>query len=792
MRKFNNLKIITYFVITFILSIVAPTVEANAVNADSNYDVKISYGIEGKYRALKYIPINIEAKALSDDFNGEVEVKVANNILGSYDSFSKEISIKSGESVNVNIPVKLQENLNKVVVCLTEDDKNVYEEKIILSSGRVNEGNVFAGVLSDDASALGYLGDIEFEPSNELVGKITTVNLSADIIGSNALNIDGLDLIIINNYNMSNLNEEAYISLNNWINNGGTLLIGAGANEVKTIGSINKSFFNINSNGRSDKNVTILGENLTLSLSDINIEDSNVLLHDKDNNLVYSKDIGTGNIIISTFDIGLEPFISSNIASDTMKNILNDTFNKFYEDEYKGNYSNGYYLADNLLNNLPINNIVGVKSLIIILIIYTLIVGVILYLVLKKFNKRELFWILVPVISIIFTFIVSLTSSKTKVNNIILNKVNIVNIDEEGKGNVEGYIGIANKNKSDLVVKKDSNLEMTPINDDYYYYEDQQTEQFKDIRLKTTFTNNNEYLTFYNNDALSMNKLKVSGSKIILDKIDNDFHINNKILSGYIRNNLDSNISHLLLVCGENIWDLGAINKGEEINIDENELREAYGLQAYAENIRTEYYNSTSSNKDEKYKNILRVSNLIDFISYRENLDNKTVLIAITDTNINYNLDLDSDSISDYNTTAILQDVDISFKDNEGYVNYPDGYFKGEIVSSDMDVNFDPYYGYIYGKGNIIFEFNIDKDIMVNKLILNEGTDRWNNTFSSIYYIYNYEKNQYEEITLANNCYNFENIDKYLKDNVLNIKLNVNGEKGEAIIPRITVGGCEK
>ena len=66
---------------------------------------------------------------------------------------------------------------------------------------------------------------------------------------------------------MANLNEDHYSSLNNWVNEGGTLIIGTGANESKTITNINKNFLNISSEGTIERNVAITNENLNLILS---------------------------------------------------------------------------------------------------------------------------------------------------------------------------------------------------------------------------------------------------------------------------------------------------------------------------------------------------------------------------------------------------------------------------------------------------------------------------------------------------------------------------------------------
>ena len=103
------------------------------------------------------------------------------------------------------------------------------------------------------------------------------VNIDESYLSENGLSIDVLDLIVINNYNMANLNEDHYGSLNNWVNEGGTLIIGTGANESKTITNINKNFLNISSEGTIERNVATTNENLNLILSQITLRGSKPL-----------------------------------------------------------------------------------------------------------------------------------------------------------------------------------------------------------------------------------------------------------------------------------------------------------------------------------------------------------------------------------------------------------------------------------------------------------------------------------------------------------------------------------
>ena len=797
MKKIMNKKIFTVILSIFILILVIPNIKVNASKNDAEYDLTISYGIDGKYKAQKYIPVTAQINNLEKDFNGEVEVRVPSDFIGGYDAYSKEVSASAGENISVTIPVKFLEGNNTGTVCIIENGKVLCEEKLLISSGRISDGNAFTGLLSDDPTALGYLGNITYFDSNySNTGKMTCVNLTEGLLGENGLNIDGLDVIIINNYNMANLSDNQYNSLNNWVNSGGTLLIGAGGNESKTIYNINKSFLNITSNGTSEQNVKTGSESLNLILSQITLEDSVVTVNSNENELVYSLDRGTGKILITTFDLGLEPFISSNDAVIMLQNMLLETFDKIYEQNYQGGYYSGNYEINNILDNIPVENTVGTLTLGIILGIYAILVGIVLYLILKKMKKRDLTWVLIPTTAVVFTILIYVLGSRMKIKDVVVNSANIISVDEDGKGQINSYIGVASKNKGNIKIEKEEDLKMQYMSDDYYYYGDTDYNA-KTLRVKTTYTNDNSYFTVANNNVAEVNKFEVSGKEIVMPKLENTLKIKNGNLEGTIKNNLDADIKKLVIVSGKTVWDLGQVAKGEEISINDLESKGSFGIQGYAGLLNDEYYQSRwddeIDSKDPKFKNIQRYTSLLTLLGDTDYLGTTTKIIAITDLPVDYSLNLESKSISNYNLTAVIQEANIDFKDESGNISFPEGYFSYTVSELDNRVDYDYYDGYIYGEGEIVLDYKIDDNVDVKEITINVYTDRWGYQYglNGEYYIYNYNTNEYEEFKLTSGSYKVINDGSYSLNNIIKIKV-VASENRDTAAPKLVIKGVEK
>ena len=797
MKKTISKRIFTVILSVFILSLVIPNVKVNASKNDSKYDLTISYGIDGKYKALKYMPVTVQINNLEKDFNGEVEVRVTSDSSGGYNAYSKEVSASKGENISVTIPVKFLDGNSNGAVCIIENGKVLYEKKLLISSGRVNEGNAFTGLLTDDPTALGYLGNITYFDSNySSTGKMNCVNLTEDMLDEDGLSIDGLDVIIINNYNMANLNDNQYKSLNNWVNSGGTLLIGAGANESKTINNINKSFLNIASNGTMEQSVKTGSENLNLILSQISLEDSTVIVNSNENELVYSLDRGEGKILITAFDLGLEPFISSNDAAIMLQNMLIETFDKIYEENYQGEYYSTSYEISNILGNIPVENAVSPLTLGVVLGVYAILVGIVIYLILKKMKKRDLTWVLIPATAVVFTVMIYLLGSKMKIKDVIVNSANIISVDEDGRGQINSYIGIASKNKENIKIEKEEDLKMKYLSDDYYYYGDTNYDA-KTLRVKTTYTNDNSYFTVANNNVAEVNKFEISGKEIVMPKLENTLKIKDGNLEGTIKNNLDADIKKLVIVSGKTVWDLGQVAKGEEISITDLRSKGSSGLQGYANSLNDEYYQSRwddeIDSKDPKFKNIQRYVSLLNLLGYTDYLGTTTKIIAITDLPVDYSLNLESKSISNYDLTAVIQEANIDFKDENGNISFPEGYFSYTVSELDNRVDYDYYNGYIYGEGEIVLDYKIDDNVDIKEINIEAFTDQWGYQYglNGDYYIYNYNTNQYEEFKLTSGSYKVINDGSYSLDNIIKIKV-VASENRDNAAPKLGIKGVEK
>ena len=78
--------------------------------------------------------------------------------------------------------------------------------------------------------------------------------------------------------------------------------------------------------------------------------------------------------------------------------------------------------------------------------------------------------------------------------------------------------------------------------------------------------------------------------------------------------------------------------------------------------------------------------------------------------------------------------------------------------------------------------------------MVKSGVDRYgyNGGENGEKFIYNYKTSNYEKITLSQGFEKIKDIENYIENNTVKIKVTVDEMKGQSMIPRITVKGREK
>lgn len=124
-------------------------------------------------------------------------------------------------------------------------------------------------------------------------------------------------------------------------------------------------------------------------------------------------------------------------------------------------------LTDDLIktsiNAEIVSKIPNIVKYIIVFLLYTIVIGPVLYGILKRKNQRVLYLGCVPVISIVFLVIVYGLGKSTRVENSYLRYVTVTQIAENGYTNEETYFAVVNPTKTSVTVQADKDKKLQPL-----------------------------------------------------------------------------------------------------------------------------------------------------------------------------------------------------------------------------------------------------------------------------------------------------------------------------------------
>lgn len=220
----------------------------------SEVSMTIHYGMEqqARYGRDVVLSVDIASKTLSGEY--ELSFILANG-KNENEKYSKKIELTEGSAQKITMAIPLLNEVKKIKIGLYDEKNNTVVESVKPFQAMNYGPYKLVGILSDMSSDLSYLS--AFGTKCFYLDKS---NFPSDKTG-----LDMLDVIVINDFDMDELNHEQFKALNDFVKNGGTLAIGTGNSIEKVMGAfLNQGM------------IKIKGVNSAGDLSKISIARSNI------------------------------------------------------------------------------------------------------------------------------------------------------------------------------------------------------------------------------------------------------------------------------------------------------------------------------------------------------------------------------------------------------------------------------------------------------------------------------------------------------------------------------------
>lgn len=772
--------------------------------------LKVNAGFDSIYRINNTVPINIEIENNLKDINGEIQVEVDTSQMDNQNTvtiYAQNITLPNNSSKSITMNIPILKYITKLKINIVEDKNTVFEKTVGISGG-LNYESMLIGILSDDYDSISYINDIKITGNTNY--SVKNVKLSEKTLSEDSDVLKNFNAIVINNFDTSKLTSAQYNGLKKWVNDGGMLLIGTGASYSKTLWIFkNDDFITGEIGGLKDISTKefykLVGDNSSkafdLSCVSMNIKGSSTPIKEGNFPLVHRIEKGKGIVSIASFDFGLNPiagwtqkgFFSSKLIGNLLPN---------YYISYAGkgtSIEKDPYIITNTLRNIAELPMPKTKVLTIIFLVYILLAAPINYLILKKLDKREFMWITVPALSVIFGIVMYILGFSTRITQPIANVFSSIAIDKNGTGVPSIYAGIFTPSKKDIKIENSEDMNMKPIPDLNYNYAAQTSGEARKIVEAKVMLGSKGFIEFYGNSIFSSKSLAVGSHNVSVGKIDCNLNYSNGVFKGEINNESNFDLDEAYIVTSNNFIRLKSIKKEEKKSI--NEKGETYNgnIYEFTNKVWVNPYsgpnpktNFTDEETAELRKNEQKRAALNLVFQDRNMKVTQPTLIAFTNDSITKEIIVNSKVVKKYERTVVTSDVNLTFRKGNT-VEYPLGYIKPKVTFDNIRGGYDEMAGIFYGNGAFQANFQMDRDIDVEKVNIYFKYQGISNPGDIKEYVWNYKSGKYEETDLTKLIIDKEKISKYIgKDNFLKLKIEIMNMKGNVEIPSISVKGSVK
>ena len=415
-----------------------------------NLNIRVSFGYKGYTKLNNNMPVNVNISNSGSDFNGIFRIAFRNSTKKSM--IQKKFYVKKDSKVKLDfdIPVVFVNQQHSIVLC-DEYEREIAHKDIKLDNID-DRSDIYVGVITKKATSLKYINNVlEGEEEGEIADRINgrVIRLYEDELYDEK-NLEMLDMLVIDDYKRVNFSDDMIKNVKKWIKHGGGLVLG----------DIGEDYI--------DNNNDIINQFLCGKKAKVIYEKSDIPIIRKIN-------IGKGNLMLSSDDMELPETLWDSYGK-YLVNLLYENLSdsKKYELKY-GDYSiqTGDSSLNYIYNTLKVNSddrLPNLKLYGIILIIYIVTAGPAAFFYYKKKGRTTRLWFIVPAISFVFSFIIYLLGTSTRVQNPFINYAAQIRIDDSDDSHMADVLfSITSTTNKKYAVSTNRKCSIVPTDLDVYY-----------------------------------------------------------------------------------------------------------------------------------------------------------------------------------------------------------------------------------------------------------------------------------------------------------------------------------
>lgn len=452
---------------------------------EDKVSMEVTYGYQNIAKGNRYVPLKIEFENEGDAMEGTLSVLSMEADYEVYE-YCYPISLEAGQKSVETVHIPLAAQRDKLYLSLeNENGKQIAKKRLKMDTNK-DYSELFIGVLSDHSEKLSYFDNTGVYYS---VLKTRFIPISAESFPEDVRELDLLDVLLITDFTVEKLSETQMQPLIDWVNQGGTLLLGTGARAEETLRLLDEDYMGITSGEVEERAITLGTEfgisgpdDATITLPCVQIEMKNgaVLLSSDDLPLLTMIHQEMGKIVVAAFDFcDLEQFgrEQPSFVSKIFMEIYGEKGLTTLSNNQQGGNSSLYWEIQNMMQSGNTDKLPKVQLYTVVMALYVLLVGPGMYLF---FKKRELGQFYVPSViltSLFFTGAVYMMGGSTRLYSAFFSYATIRDTSRSAETETT-YINVRVPYNKAYEVQLNPEYAILPLTRSKYYSSMEQPPQF--------------------------------------------------------------------------------------------------------------------------------------------------------------------------------------------------------------------------------------------------------------------------------------------------------------------------
>lgn len=531
------------------------------------FTLDVNVGFDGTYMVQQITPVRGSITNLGEDFTGELQVKAYTYENGEmqytkYAIYAQPMTLAKGTTKQISMDIGMSTIRRSLEVSLVDTKGNVVFLKNVPVEAVSPDAIVF-GVLTEQPTQLQYFSQIQTLYTEENMNQVFFLN--ADTFPNSESVLANFHAIVIDDFDTTVFSPEQINVLRSWVDSGGLLILGTGTHAQKVLTGLDFLPVQIGGSTQLSQVEDVTGKTLTFSsplqVTDLQAEGMQTVWSSGQTPLTSKLEYGGGMVLLHHFALGLAPFSTLAERADVLETLYLQTAANTFADRAYFDWNQMRYSADHFpsLSSGQIWLIFGA------VLVYIVIIGPVLYFVLKKKDRREWGWVVIPALSVLFMAMMFVLTRQSVYQNSLLNTAAIVEC-EANSTQAKARVAFAMKSPNQGVVtfRSENNIPIQPNTDNGWYGDRSYTSE---LEYKVV-TGENTEVTFYDNMAWESNILYASKMLDLGGTIESSVHLEDEKIQGELKNQTNVAFDDVVLNVGGLVVRIGALGAGETKNID--------------------------------------------------------------------------------------------------------------------------------------------------------------------------------------------------------------------------------